>query len=63
MKFLRSLMVGGLMFASGCGIVEFALTDLNGWDLSACAGGGFDVCWELFTDNEDNIFGQNNPLN
>ena len=50
-------MVGGLMFASGCGVVELALTDLDGWNLSACSGGGFNTCWQLFRDNDEKIFG------
>lgn len=40
---------------SGCGILENSLTDISGWDLSACVD-GFDTCYELFDDNSDLIF-------
>ena len=44
----------------GCGVVENSiensLTDIDGWDLSACVD-GFGTCWELFNDNSDRILG------
>lgn len=34
-----------------------ALSNVNGWDLSACGQGGFFTCAELFADNENLILG------
>jgi hypothetical protein len=31
------------------------LSNVNGWDLSACSGGGFLTCAELFSDNQQLI--------
>jgi hypothetical protein len=45
-----------MMAVNGCG---FLLTDISGWDISAC-GHGFDefgVCYELFSDNQEKILG------
>ena len=43
----------------GCvldGPAEWALTDISGWNLSACWS-GFGTCYELFTDNQERILG------
>lgn len=40
----------------GCKLVENSLTDISGWDLSACSD-HLSVCTELFTDNSDKILG------
>lgn len=45
-----------LLLISGCGILENSLTDIDGWDLSACVS-GYDTCLELFLDNSDRILG------
>lgn len=45
----------------GCNLIENQLTDISGWDLSACYD-GFNTCWELFTDNSDKIYGGFNGL-
>jgi hypothetical protein len=37
---------------NGCDLAEGLVSDVDGWDVSACVS-GFDVCWELFTDNAD----------
>jgi len=44
---------------SGCGAVEFGLSDVSGWDLSACGEDfdSFSVCSDLFFDNEELILG------
>ena len=55
-----------LCFTLGCDLLEWALTDIGGWNLSACVD-GYDTCWELFMDNKDFILdgeqGVNNALN
>ena len=33
------------------------LSNVSGWDLSACSNGGFLTCTELFVDNQSLIFG------
>ena len=33
------------------------LSDVSGWDLSACSHGGFSTCTELFADNQSLILG------
>lgn len=37
---------------SGCDILEFAVSDIGGWDVSACVD-GFSTCFELFRDNAE----------
>lgn len=57
-KILASLfLTAGLLLSSGCDIIELAVSDIGGWDISACVGGGFDVCWELFSDNSEKFAG------
>lgn len=41
-----------LIMCSGCRLLERAVSDIDGWDISACVS-GFDTCWELFRDNSD----------
>lgn len=36
----------------GCDLLENAVSDIGGWDVSACVD-GFGVCWELYFDNVD----------
>jgi len=43
-------------FLSGCTLFEYVLSDVSGWDLSACID-GFDTCFELFLDNSDKVGG------
>ena len=50
---LASLLLGGCVLD---GPAEWALTDISGWDLSACWS-GFGTCRELFTDNQQRILG------
>jgi hypothetical protein len=40
----------------GCGVDDALLSDVEGWDLSACSG-NLDVCLEFFEDNQDRITG------
>lgn len=49
-----------LILCNGCDLFSIPLTNINGWDLSACAEGfGLsDVCIDLFTDNADKILGE-----
>lgn len=57
-KLLISIFVA-LWSVTGCGLVEFGLSDISGWDFSAC-GESFDsfgVCFEVFSDNEEKILG------
>lgn len=50
-------------YIAGCGFIEGqlgnALSDIKGWDLSACAESsqGREVCFELFRDNDRRILG------
>jgi len=58
-KMKIKLFIGILLLScllSGCDLIENQLTDISGWDLSACYD-GFGTCWELFTDNSDKIYG------
>ncbi len=44
-----------LFLTSGCiheELVEGVVSDVAGWDVSACVS-GFGTCWELFTDNAE----------
>ena len=45
-----------LFTCSGCNLFENLLTDISGWDLSACAS-HLSVCLELFYDNKDQLLG------
>lgn len=57
-KVLISIFVA-LWSVTGCGLVEFGLSDISGWDFSTC-GESFDsfgVCSDLFFDNEEQILG------
>lgn len=35
---------------NSCRLLESAVSDINGWDISACVS-GFDTCWEFYWDN------------
>ncbi len=53
-----------VILCSGCNIAEYSVSNVRGWNLSACVS-GFDTCRELYEDNEskfDNGFvsGMNN---
>lgn len=56
MRNLIILLVIALVVAltPGCVIVESLLSDVGGFDLTACEG-NYDVCAELYFDNVDNI--------
>jgi hypothetical protein len=41
-----------LLVCSGCTLLEGTVSDVQGWDLSACVD-GFGTCWDLFWDNSD----------
>jgi len=41
-----------LLMTSGCRLLESAVSDVQGWDISACVD-GFGTCWELWRDNAD----------
>jgi hypothetical protein len=41
---------------SGCDLINTALSDIGGWDVSACWG-NIGVCYDLFSDNEEKILG------
>lgn len=45
-----------ILFGGGCSLLENAVSDISGWDVSACVS-GFSTCWELFTDNADKFEG------
>jgi len=57
-KMVTMALAAILMITCGCldTIGEYALSDLGGWDMSACWN-GFDTCYELFSDNQDVILG------
>lgn len=57
MKWIKVIFFSLIIFISGCGVIESSMTNVYEWDLSACTGGGFDVCFELFTDNSGKIIG------
>ncbi len=41
-----------LLVCNGCTLLEGAVSDVGGWDVSACVD-GFSVCWDLYWDNSD----------
>lgn len=55
------------LFAGGCrlsvamdsvlGVPGTLLSNVGGWNLSACGGNGFQTCAELLVDNQQQIFG------
>jgi hypothetical protein len=53
---LFALVLALYPFINGCTLFEYALSDVSGWDLSACVN-GFDTCVELFLDNSDKVGG------
>ena len=63
---IRSCVVASVMFLiGGCNLTldlpaSFSgslLSNVNGWDLSACSRGGFLTCAELFSDNQQLLLG------
>lgn len=53
------ILTAALFLTSGClheGLVEGAVSNVAGWDVSACVS-GFSTCWELFTDNAEKFEG------
>lgn len=38
----------------GCNFLETMVSDVGGWDFSACVD-GFGTCWEFYFDNADNL--------
>jgi len=62
MKKLRLLSLFLLPICGFVGCIEAGVTDIRGWDLSACVS-GFDTCYELFMDNSNLILdGENNVI-
>lgn len=55
--FIYVMIFAAMVCFSGCGVAEFALSDVNGWDYSACVSSfnNFGVCNEFFWDNFDII--------
>lgn len=49
-----SLALGTWLLASPLGCL---LTDIGGWDLSACVEEDFGTCFTLFSDNQEQILG------
>ena len=56
MKHCKMILIGivfvSMIMGTGCDLLESAVSDVDGWDLSACVS-GIDTCWELYTDNTD----------
>jgi hypothetical protein len=52
-KILCTLLLAvGLFLCSGCKLLENMVSDVQGWNMSACVN-GIDVCWQLFWDNSE----------
>jgi len=45
-----------LALCGGCRLLESSVSDVQGWDISACVS-GMDTCWDLFWDNSDKFEG------
>jgi len=61
--FMTLFILIAVFFLTGCSLIKGAVTDINGWDLSACVGRDeFKVCKELFLDNKDKILGGESAL-
>ena len=59
---LAVLLLGGCSLTLDIGSSLLAipgtfLSNLGGWNLSACGGGGFQTCTGLLVDNQQQIFG------
>lgn len=54
MRKIKLIVLSLLLSLSGCGVAEGLLSDVDGWDLSACASAPT-VCIELAWDNIDKI--------
>ena len=62
-KFFVSIIVVCTSLLVGCGAFENFVesdpaVDMLGLDYSACVGGGFDVCLEFLSDNDEVLLGQ-----
>ncbi len=62
MRFLLASLCASILFLSGCNVLENVaesdpVVDLVGLDFSACVGGGFDVCMEFLSDNDEALLG------
>lgn len=52
MKRLAYVALAPFLFAGLCSATaERQLSDVEGWDVSACVA-GVETCWQLYTDNE-----------
>ncbi len=52
-KILCTLILTGYLFGFiGCNLLENVVSDVKGWNVSACVD-GFSTCFELFRDNSD----------
>jgi hypothetical protein len=54
-KSILVILLGALLVTlSGCDVLNWALSDINGWDVTTC-GHYPGACWEFFWDNTDMI--------
>lgn len=61
-RILCTLILTACLFGcSGCNLLKGLVSDIDGWNFSACVSGP-SVCWELFTDNADKFEGSFNEL-
>lgn len=51
-KLCATFLTACMLLCSGCDILENAVSNIRGWDVSACVS-GISVCWELFWDNSE----------
>ncbi len=49
-------LTSSMFLCSGCHLLEGLVSNVGGWDVSACVS-GFSTCWELFTDNSGKFAG------
>lgn len=56
MKFINIVLLVLFLGVSGCSLIKESVSDINGWDLSACVDDP-DTCCELFSDNQERILG------
>ncbi len=54
---MRRPVFAGLVLGLTLSFTSCMLSDVGGWDLSACAGSGLSACVELFGDNQEKILG------
>ena len=55
-KALCTLMLLVCLLCNGCKFLESFVSDVDGWNLSACVD-GFGTCFELWRDNADKFGG------